>query len=610
MTSKKKIKVNTFSYQPHTDLPKLATYKTEWDLRRHYYRSEKDERIEQDITTTETALLKFAKKYRSGAWQKTIKSILPALRDYVALRELPGNRPVYYFSYRQRLNAADSVAEKQLNKLIERLTRVENEILFFPLQLAALPKAIQKQLLTEPKAADYHFYLRSVFNDAKYRLSESEEKIVNLKALTSRSLWVAGTEKIINKKTIEWEGEAMPINGALMQFEQLPHKERHQMWQKIVSVLEEVGPVAENELVALALDKKTNDELRGYAKPYSATTQSYDSSDKTLEALVSVIETRGFALSKRFYKLKKKLLQRNLTYIDRDESVGTKPVVTLDTALTICRDVFYDFNPEYGVLFDEMLKGGQIDVWPKAGKGGGAFCSSGVNLPTMVFLNHNDSLDALRVIAHEMGHAIHAARSKSQAPLYESHSILTAETASTFFEALVMERLLEQANGREQLAILSDTIGCRISTMIMCIARFKFELEMHETIRREGGMGWQEMSAGLARHFAAFVGPAVKTTPEHGLLVVSKVHYRMNFYQYAYSFGEIGSSIMRARYDADTTYKSQVDYFLSQGNSASVETIFKSVGIDMSKEETFQQGLDLLEAEIKRFSALAKKLVK
>lgn len=603
----KKAKKTELNYEPQVKLPAQKTVKTEWDLKKLYYKSENDPKIEENIKEAEEAFRKFAKKYSDGTWAKSKSSAIKAIKEYLALDELSGDKPLYYYNYRRELNASDTTAERLMNKLSDRLTKASNEILFFPLQLARLPKNLQKELLTDEATKPFGFFLKDVFEDAKYLLSEPEEKILNLKSLTSRSLWVSGTEKILNKKTIDWKGKKLPINGALMQFEQLPRKERHEMWKKIKAVLESVGEVAENELVALVLDKKVSDELRGFEKPYSATTKGYDSSDQTLETLVSVISTRGYALSKRYFALKKKLLGKDLSYIDRNEPVGTELDISFETAVKVCRDTFYDFNPEYGKFFDSMLASGQIDVWPKEGKGGGAFCSSGVNLPTLVFLNHNNSLESLRTLAHEMGHAIHSMRSKAQPTWYQDYSTLTAETASTFFESLAMERMIANLPKNEQIAVLDGMIGDRIGTMIMCIARFQYELEMHETIRNEGGMTWQEMSAGLAKHFAAYTGNVVKTEPEHGLIVVSKPHYRMNFYQYSYSFGEIGSSIMRARFKEDGSYRDQVDHFLSQGGSASVEKIFQSIGIDMSKEETFHLGLDLLEDDINRFEKLVTK---
>lgn len=606
--SKKQPTVSKLSYTPDRTLPKLKEIKEEWDLQKHFYKNEKVPQIEVDISAAEVAIEKFSKKYSDGKWAASTAGIIAATKAYLDLLLLKGDKPLYYLHYRKELNAADHKAEKMMNILEGRLTQTGNKLVFFELQLAKIGKDMQTALLNDKKSAPYKFFFENVFKSATYQLTEAEEKILNLKSLTSRSMWVSGTEKIINKKSITWKGTEMPINGALMQYETLPWKERHEMWQKIIPVLEGVGEIAENELVALVHDKKIGDDLRGYKKPYSKTTKGYDSTDETLETLVSVIETRGYALSKKFFSLKKKILGKELSYIDRNEPVAKTPEIDFATAVTIVRDVFYGFNPEYGKIFDEMLQNGQLDVWPKAGKGGGAFCSSSIGQPTLVFLNHNNSIDSLRTLAHEMGHAVHAYRSKQQPAVYEGHSILTAETASTFFESLVAEHLLSKSTGMSRLALLDAFIGDKIGTMIMCIARFKFELEMHETIRREGGMSFKDMSAGLAKHFSKYCGPAINIKDSDGLSVAWKTHYRLNFYQYSYSFGEIGSSIMRSRYRKNKDYAQEVEKFLSLGESMSVENIFKQIGIDMSKSSTFNEGLDLLEYEIKEYSKLAKEL--
>ncbi len=606
--SKKQLTVSKFSYTPTNKLPTLKKISESWDLKKLYYSSENDPRIEADIQANEIAVEKFAKKYANKNWTDSVSDILKATTDYLELLTLRGDSPLYYLMYRRELNAADTKAEQKSNLLESRLTNLGNKILFFELNLAKVSPELQKALLSDKKAQKYKHFFENVFESAKYQLTEAEEKILNLKSTTSRGMWIAGTEKILNKKSIEWKGKQLPINGALMQFETLPWKDRHAMWAKIIPILQGLGEVAENELVALVHDKKISDELRGRKKPYSATTQGYDSTDETLETLVSVIETRGYELSKKYFALKKKILGKELSYIDRNEAVVKAPDIDFKTAVTIVRDVFYGFNPIYGGIFDSMLQNSQVDVWPKPGKGGGAFCSSGIGQPTLVFLNSNNSIDSLRTLAHEMGHAIHAYRSKLQPALYEGHSILTAETASTFFESLVAEHLLSQASEKQKLALLESFINDKIGTMIMCIARYKAELEIHMTIRDRGAMSFDEMSACLARHFKQYCGPAINVQNTDGLSVAWKTHYRRNFYQYSYSFGEIGSSIMRSRYRKDTNYAKEVDTFLTLGESMSVEDIFKQIGIDMSKRETFNEGLDLLENEITQFGKLAREL--
>ena len=593
-------------YETEQNLPNIKKVKTEWNLKKHYYKNENDPQIELDIKKTESAYTAFNKKYASGAWTKQTESIIKAVRDYLALTELPGYKPLYYLFYRRELDANDVKAEKLANKLEIRLTEASNQVIFFELQLAKISKTQQKTLLKDPKADSMRYYLQSVFDNAKYQLSEPEERILSLRSMTSRGLWISSTEKILNKQSITWKGKNLPINAALMQVMTLPSKERLGMWKKIIPVLQEVGVVAENELTALAHDKKVSDDLRGYKKPYSATTKAYDSSDQTLEKLVSVMETRGYALSRKYYQLKSKHFGKKLEYINRDQDLSTLPTVPYETAVTIVRDVFYALDSKYGQIFDTMLTESQIDVWPKPGRGGGAFCSSGINQPTFVFLNQNDSVDSLRTLAHEMGHAIHAYRSKEQPAHYEGHSILTAETASTFFESLVAEAVIDAATGKQKAALLDSFISQKIGTMIMCIARYKAELAMHHTIREEGAMDAKALSTTLANEFKKYCGPAVTVEWTDGLSILAKTHYRRNFYQYSYSFGEVGSSIMRNRLKADAGYLSEVDKFLTLGESQSVEDIFRSVGIDMTKESTYHEALDLLEEDIKTLQKLIK----
>jgi oligoendopeptidase F len=58
---------------------------------------------------------------------------------------------------------------------------------------------------------------------------------------------------------------------------------------------------------------------------------------------------------------------------------------------------------------------------------------------------------------------------------------------------------------------------------------------------------------------------------------------------------------MYKRYKDNHDYATKVDTFLTAGDHASVEKIFKSIGIDVSKSAAFDEGLDLLEADIDAF---------
>jgi oligoendopeptidase F len=374
--------------------------------------------------------------------------------------------------------------------------------------------------------------------------------------------------------------------------------------------MKEIDPlkeVVEHELTAVCIRKKISDELRGYEKPYSAAVRSHEDDEKSVEALITAVSTRGFTLSKRFYRLKAKLHGvKKIQYAQRSASLGEGATIPFKEATTICRDIFYGVNPLYGEIFDRLLTSGQIDVYPKPGKRGGAFCSGDVAQPTHVFLNQADTLSSIETYAHEMGHAIHTERSKEQPAHYQGYSTTTAETASTFFEGLLFDAILDQAPDNLKAQLLHDKISRNIATIQRQIAFHNFELEMHETVRREGAITHDELNKLMQKHLRSYCGPAIEISELDGNSYIYVGHFRYGFYVYTYTFGILMSSLMAESLQLDSTYKEKIDTFLIAGGSADVHSIFKSIGFDTKKIETFERGLDKMEAEIKTLEKLAK----
>lgn len=590
-------------------IPPLANIKTEWDLETHFYKNENDSRIEADVRASETGYQAFAKKYAKADFTKSATSLAAALHDYMALAHLPGEKALYYFHYRHTLNATDHVAEQKLTLLSDRLTKASNLILFVPLVIGKLDKATQRAYLKAPELKPYRYYLERVFLEAKHTLSEAEEKILNLKSLPARSLWVAGTDKILNRKTVKYKGKTLPLNEAIEKTSSIAPTERPALWKVVTTELKHWAEVAENELNAIVLDKKINDELRGYQKPYEAKVQGYQNDLASVEALVAAMSTEGFALSQRFYKAKARFHGvPSLPYASKYDPVGEEPTIIFADAVEICREVFYKTKTEYGTIFDDMLQKGQIDVYPKPNRSGGAFMSSAVDLPTLVFLNHVDKFKSLETLAHEMGHAIHSTRSKvGQPSWYEDYSTTTAETASTFFENLVFEHVYTQAAPETKFALLHDRITRDIATIQRQIAFFNFEVALHNGIRAAGGMTKGQMATLMQQHLQSYFGKAVDVTEDDGYSFVFVGHFRSMFYVYTYAYGLLMSTLMSKRYHEDRRYIDKVDHFLQSGGSNTVEQIFRSIGIDAHKPETFVEALSSLRADISEFERLAKR---
>jgi oligoendopeptidase F len=221
-------------------------------------------------------------------------------------------------------------------------------------------------------------------------------------------------------------------------------------------------------------------------------------------------------------------------------------------------------------------------------------------------LNHTDTFKALETLAHEMGHAIHATRSATNTPLYDGHSIVTAETASTLFENLVFDALLDAADPTTRHILLHDKITRDIATVERQIAFFNCELEIHETIHRQGAMTHAELKAVMYRHLQSYLGKAVHLDPIDGASYVYIPHLRYGFYVYSYTFGHLMSSVIAARFKEDASYRKEIDIFLTAGSSDTVNNIFKRIGIMTSKPETFHEALGRHARDIREFERFVK----
>jgi oligoendopeptidase F len=603
----KKPKKKSFKYTPRIT-QKPVKVKETWDLTL-YYKNDRDPQIEKDVAATESAYFTFAKKWRGKAFTADVDLLLAALKESEAMAGNPTfSRATRYFWLRSCINTKDTNATKQLALIQNRLRKASDAVLFFSLELAKVSKAAQKQFLTEPKLAAYRYYLDRLFAGAAHHLSEPEEKIISLKSRQASGRWVDMTDKIITERHITWKGKSVALPEAIELINVQSFADKPKLWKLIIKEMRQIGEVAEHELNAIVTDARTEDDLRGYKTPYSATVQSYQDSEEALQSLRDVVGKKGFALSRKFYEIKAAYHGvPHLDYSQRNESIGKDATIPFAEAMTICRDVFYDVNPLYGTLFDAMLESGQIDVWPRSGKSGGAFMSAQSGQPINVFLNHVTDFKSLETLAHEMGHAIHARRSMdSQSPFYDGHSIVTAETASTLFENLVFDAVYEQVDDHTKFVLLHDRILRDISTIQRQIAFFNAELDIHESVMREGGLTNEEFAALMNKHLASYLGKGIKLTPDDGYTYVYVSHLRYGFYTYSYAYGLLMSSIMASRFREDRAYGQTIDTFLCSGESKLIKDIYKDAGIDTSKTATFEAALTKLEQDIKAFQKLAK----
>lgn len=581
--------------------------KTTWDLSL-LYKNDTDPTIEADIQDIETQcdafLADFGGKkdlYRSSPFLKEA-----LLRYEKLLRVLSGAKPLLYFHYRSALSAFDTKAEAAIARLTTRVSKANNKILFFELGLGALPKKEKDALCTDTTLKRYHYFFSHLFAQSKHFLSEGEEKIMNLKDLPAHELWTASVDHLLNEKEIVFEGKKIPLAQAQGMYSSLPTAKRRAIGRRITAVYKAVAPHAENELNAIVTNKKINDELRHFEEAFSGTVLQYQNDEKVVAGLVREV-SESFPISHRFYDLKRRLLRLPyLQYIDRSASIGVmEKKYTFEQTVTLIKKAFGKVSPAYAAIIDSFLERGQIDVLPKTGKSGGAFCSSSLSAPTFVLLNHTNDIRSVLTFAHEMGHAIHAEFGATVNPLYHSPSMVVAETASTLFERFIDDVIIDTLSKKEKVVYLHNRINDIVSIIFRQIACFNFEVALHRGIRENGRLTKEEIVKIMNTHMKAYLGPAVRLTDDDGYMFASWHHIRRFFYVYSYAYGGLVSAQMHALYTKDQNYVKRIDAFLSSGATASPEALYAAAGIDTTAPGFFASATEEIQRDIDRLERAA-----
>lgn len=585
----------------------MQKYKTEWDLG-HIYKGDYKAGVKKDLATVKKSYLNFAKKYRKDKRHlKNAKALAEALSEYEKLSVSGASeRPSFYYAYRQELNAQDSEAEAEAAKLSSFYAALSNELEFFILEIGKIPKPLQKKLLKSKELASFRYFLTKIFENARHHLSEAEEKIINLKSLPARSLWVSGSAKLLNKQTVPFEGKEITIAEAVSKLHSLKKEPRHALYKSIAEKMYTISDFAESEMNAIVTDKKIMDELRGFKTPYEATVKGYENDLKTVKDLVAVV-TENFKISHRFYKLKAEMLgEQKLLSPDKGADLGEVSLkIPFEQAVGKTVSAFSAADPVFGDFVIDMFDRGLVDVFPKKGKHGGAFCSPALTLPTYILLNQTDDFRSLTTLAHEMGHALHTKYAKSQRPLYEGYTIATAEVASTFFENLVFDQEVANLGAQEKMILLHDKISDQIDTVFRQVACFNFENELHETVRKEGFVQKEKLAELMNKHMGKYLGPVFNLQEIDGYIFVRWSHIRSFFYVYSYAFGLLISDALYNLYKEDKKNIKKVVEFLSAGGSDTPENIFKKIGINPNKK-FFEAGLKRIEANIDELEKLWK----
>lgn len=577
--------------------------------------SDTDPYIEQEQQVIQKAIQSFTQKWEPRTdYLENPTALKEAMDDYNHLMTELGTsgKAGYYFHLRAAQDQTDTTIKATNQKITDFAVAQSNKIQFFEIRLSQIKIEVQQTLLASAELANYKHYLDRIFVMQPHVLTEPEEKIMTVKSQTSHGKWVRMTSSLISKETrsleVDGKTEELPFEQ-LLKISGMHRDEatRDKATAYLNEIFDKLADVAENEINAILQDKKVNDELRGYTRPDQARHLSDDIDSDVVDAMLAAVSSRN-DLAQKYYVVKAQLLGKTkLKYNERNLEVGDiKGIYTWEESAKLVNTVFGQLDPEFSAITQRLIANGQVDVFPRKGKTGGAFCSGNlISHPTYVLLNHTDKLNDVLTIAHEMGHAINneMMKSKVNALTYDT-PMSTAEVASTFMEDFVLQELEKTADPETKKALLIQKLNDDISTIFRQVACYKFEQALHTEFRAKGYLSKDEIGQIFQREMRAYMGDAVDQPDWSQNWWIYWSHIRNFFYVYSYASGLLISKAMQNMVKQDPTSITKVKTFLSAGITDSPKNIFTKMDIDITDKNFWLQGIKEIELLLKQAEEL------
>ena len=489
-------------------------------------------------------------------------------------------------------------------------TDTSNSVMFFNLWWKALDAKIAKALMKD--SGDFRYWLEEMRHFKPYTLSEPEEKVINIKDLTGSNALIMLYDSFTNRYAfnVEVDGEEKEVTrGELMSFVRMPDADlRAQSYQELYRVYGQDGPILGQMYQTLARDWRNElIKLRGYKTPISARNLHNDIPDEVVDTLLSVCQNNA-PVFQRFFRLKARLLGMDklrrydvyapVTSATKEYSFGNAAEMVLDS--------FHEFDPRFASAAMKVVQEKHIDSEVRVGKRSGAFCATVTpDLTPWVLVNYQGRSEDVATLAHELGHAIHSLLASDHS-IFTQHACLPlAETASTFGEMMLVDRLLEEESDENvRRDLLFKQVDDSYATIMRQAFFALFEQQAHEMVNN--GASVDELSAAYLENLNIQFGDSLDISEEFKWEWVSIPHiYHVPFYVYAYAFGQLlVLSLYKQFKEEGASFKPRYIKILSSGGSEAPEKILSDAGVDIRQASFWQGGFDVIERLVKQLEEI------
>lgn len=519
------------------------------------------------------------------------------------------------------LNHDEDTTNPTYQALVQKAKKLSVDISealsFITPEILSLPEQDLDKLIGHPDLAPYKFTLQEIKREKAHVLSKTEEALLaqvgNLSQAPQQIFGMINNADIKFPKIKDENGNEVDLtHGSYIQFLENPNRDVRTRAFK--AIYETYGK--QKNTIAATLNANVNknifySQVRKYP---SVLEMSLYGDNIPKEVYTNLIDTihENLPLLHRYMKLRKKLLgvdELHMYDLFAPLVEEYKWDITYDEAKKTIEDALKPLGDNYLSALRDGFNNRWIDVYENEGKRTGAYSWGAYGTHPYVLLNHNENLNSMFTLAHEMGHALHSYFSDENLPYRDAqYTIFLAEVASTTNEALLMDYLLKKSTDPKQKLYLLTYYADQFRTTVFRQTMFaEFEKIIHE--RAEAGISLtpQELSTIYYDLNLKYHGKEMAVDKEIEMEWARIPHFYNSFYVYKYATGfSAATSFSKQILEEGKPAVDRYLGFLKNGGSDYSINILNKAGVDMSSPQPIRDAMNVFEELIEQMENLTK----
>ncbi|MBD3257841.1 M3 family oligoendopeptidase [candidate division GN15 bacterium] len=478
------------------------------------------------------------------------------------------------------------------------------------------PDAQWEKLTSMPELAEIKYQLDRARTFAKMKMDVEMESLALDLAVNGYHAWNQLYDKMAGDLRVKFkeDGQEKELSlGQLATRMSDPNRDiRQQAFEKLTAAWE-----SREDLAAMALNSQAGFRLslydrRGWESPLIEPLHMARLKKESLDAMWAVI-SRETPKLKPYIEAKKKLLgiDKWRWYDEFAPAGSVEKMYPYDEAADFVVKNVGGFSKHMADFCRMAVDRRWIEAEDRSGKAGGGYCTgTGPFRQSRIFMTYGGSYENLLTLAHELGHAYHSHVLKDKPFFATDYPMTLAETASIFSELLVTDAAMSTCDDpREKLMLMDQKIQQTFIFFCDIHTRYLFDSSFYAE-RSNGMVGKERLRELMVEAQKKAFGDLLDPSGYHPLFWASKLHFFITdvpFYNYPYTFGFLfaGGVYDRAKKEGSAFADKYKALLADTGSMSSEDVAMKHLGVDLTKEDFWEDAVARSLADVDEFVKLA-----